>query len=76
MTTENSDSTSTLVSTYALDQLKRFAASSSELLFAQTLLPVFAANTPVASLRRLKEALMSGTLANPGYRGGDYHLRQ
>lgn len=68
MTTENSDSTSTLVSTYALDQLKRFAASSSELLFAQTLLPVFAANTPVASLRRLKEALMSGTLANPGYR--------
>ncbi|UPL04990.1 Heterokaryon incompatibility protein Het-C [Pseudomonas sp. IsoF] len=67
MSTNDTHFTSSFQSTYALEQLKRFARASNELLFSQVLLPVFDANIPVARLEALRAALADDTVTNPAF---------
>lgn len=57
--------TPVLQSTYALDQLTRMAAASSDLSFAQVMLPVFESNLPVLLFKALRTALLNAQVANP-----------
>ncbi|MGE7991826.1 HET-C-related protein [Pseudomonas sp. NPDC089554] len=63
--------TTTLTSTFAMDQLSRVAKESSDLLFAQLLLPVFGLDMPANRLLALKAAALDGTFSPPTYQVGD-----
>jgi hypothetical protein len=63
--------TPVLHSSYALEQLRRVALASSDLSFAQAMLPVFEGNLPVLLFKALHTALVNGEVANPTLRVAD-----